>query len=240
MSQGYFYAMTIIFMLLGIIYQVVIGVCYQRMIQATDGISGTNNKLLRQCRERYVQCYKRNGGMSNTGVFVDKYVNRIKFMGMTMHFLKNLSVQLVLAGVFIAGFGIFRGMVEKKHLVDLLPFYIISLFGIYLFLSITSIVDMNGRKQILKTNLIDYLENDVLRGLEKNAIEETEETVKEKKQRESIFGKRSKVNQTLVAEKEEEKKHIEEEKKEIKPDDSVKLTSEDAKTLEEILRSLLV
>lgn len=240
MSQGYFYALTVIFMLLGIAYQIVIGVCYQRMIQATDGISGTNNKLLKQCRERYIQCYRRNSGMSNTAVFVEKYVNRIKFMGMTMHFLKNLSVQLVLAGVFVAGFGIFRGMVEKKHFVDLLPFYIISLFGIYLFLSVTSIVDMNGRRQILKTNLTDYLENDVLRGLERNTEQIPEEIVREKKQRESIFGKRNRMTETLAAEKEEEKKQAEKADAQTQNTDQVKLSTEDAKTLEEILRSLLV
>lgn len=232
MSQGYFYALTIIFMLLGISYQIVIGICYQRMIQATDGISGTNNNLIKQCRERYIQCYKRNQGMSNTSVFVEKYVNRIKFMGMTMHFLKNLSVQLVLAGVFIAGVGIFRGIMEKKHLIDVLPFYIISLFGIYLFLSITSIVDMNGRKQVLITNLIDYLENDVLRELVKQTNQEQEESEKEKKQRDSVFGKKNRIKDTLLAEKKEEIQKKEEE--------AVKLTEEDTKTLEDLLRTLFI
>ena len=93
MQQTIIFAISIIFMLLGILYQTMIGVCYQRMIQATDGISGTNNKLLKQCKERFVQCYQTNGGVSNIGAFVEKYVGRLKFMGMTMHFLKNLSIQ---------------------------------------------------------------------------------------------------------------------------------------------------
>ena len=50
----------------------------------------------------------------------------------------------MLAGVFVAGFGVFSGIVEGRRFVDMLPFYIISLFGIYLYLSALSIVDMPG------------------------------------------------------------------------------------------------
>lgn len=216
MTQEFFYVMTVVFILLGIMYQVVIGVCYQKMIQASDGISGTNNKLMTQCKERYVACYERNGGMSNTNVFVDKYVGRIKFMGLTIHFIKNLSMQLVLAGVFVAGFGIFRGMMEKRHISELLPYYIISLFGVYLFLSVTAVVDVNGRKQMLKANLIDYLENDVLIHLERE---------KEKKETEVV--EISKQNRK----KEEQPKA---------PSLKEQLTPEETKTLEELVRSLFV
>lgn len=53
--------LTIVFMALGILYQVAIGVIYQRMIQQADTLSGTDNKLLKQCKERFINCYKLNG-----------------------------------------------------------------------------------------------------------------------------------------------------------------------------------
>lgn len=166
MKQTVIFALSIIFMLLGILYQSMIGICYQRMIQATDGISGCNNKLLKQCKERFIQCHQLNGGVANVSAFVDKYINRIKFMGMTMHFMKNLSIQFMLAGVFIAGFGVCTGLISGAQILDLLPFYIICLFGIYLFLSVTSVVDIPARKQALKCNLTDYLENHIAKRLE--------------------------------------------------------------------------
>lgn len=183
MQQTIIFAISIIFMLLGILYQTMIGVCYQRMIQATDGIMGTNNKLLNQCRERFIQCYQTNGGVSNIKAFAEKYVGRLKFMGMTMHFLKNLSIQFMLAGVFVAGFGVCRGLISGSKLTDLLPFYISSLFGIYLFLSVVSVVDIPTRKQALLVNLTDYLENHVARRLEKGILEKErlENTIPQKK-----------------------------------------------------------
>ena len=149
--------LTLVFMAIGILYQVAIGVIYQRMIQQADTLSGTDNKLLKQCKERFINCYKLNGGVSNIPVFVDKYINRIRVLGMSINFMKHLSGQLMLAGVFVAGFGVFSGIIEGHRFVDLLPYYIISLFGIYLYLSAMSIVDMPGRRRMLKTNLTDYL-----------------------------------------------------------------------------------
>ncbi len=134
--------LTLVFMAIGILYQVAIGVIYQRMIQQADTLSGVDNKLLNQCKERFINCYKLNGGVANISVFVDKYINRIRILGMSINFMKHLSGQLMLAGVFIAGFGVFSGIIEGRRFVDLLPFYIISLFGIYLYLSAMSIVEI--------------------------------------------------------------------------------------------------
>ena len=74
-NQSLIMAIAIILMTIGVLYQIAIGVAYQRMIQATDTMLGTDNKLLKQCKERFIQCYKLNGGVSNIPIFVDKYIN---------------------------------------------------------------------------------------------------------------------------------------------------------------------
>ncbi len=47
--------LTLVLMAIGILYQIAIGVIYQRMIQQADTLSGTENKLLTQCKERFIQ-----------------------------------------------------------------------------------------------------------------------------------------------------------------------------------------
>lgn len=162
---------TVILLVIGILFQVIIGVVYQRMIQSADTLSGVESKLLTQCKERFVNSYKMNGGVPNISVFVDKFINRIKFCGMSVNFMKHLSGQLMLAGVFVAGFGVCKGIIEGIKFINLLPFYIVSLFGIYLYLSIVSMVDLQSRRQMLKTNLTDYLENTVAQRLEYGIME---------------------------------------------------------------------
>ena len=215
-DQSFIIVLTLVLMALGIAFQAAIGIIYQRMIQATDTLSGVENKLLTQCKERFVNCYKLNGGVSNIAVFVDKLMNRIRFMGMSMGFMKHLSGQLMLAGVFVAGFGVCKGIVEGISFISLLPFYIISLFGIYLYLSIVSIVDMPNRKQMLKTNLTDYLENTVAQRLEHGILE------------------KEKLMWELAQEKSEQPKE-----EDAPVEQRVSFSQEEARELEELLRSFI-
>lgn len=221
-NQSLIMAIAIILMTIGVLYQVAIGVAYQRMIQATDTMLGTDNKLLKQCKERFIQCYKLNGGVSNIPIFVDKYINRIRFMGMSVNFIKHLSGQIMMAGVFVAGFGVCKGIIEGKRFVDLLPFYIVSLFGIYLFLSISSIVDMPGRRKILKTNLTDYLENHIAERLE-HGIGDKEKLQWELEQEKETI--RKPRNTRAVYQEEQEENTF---------------TEKEAKELEELLKSFMM
>ncbi len=178
-DQRFLMITTIILMLLGVLFQVSIGIIYQRLIQATDTVLGADSNLLKQCRLKFIQSYQLNGGVSNISVFVDKFLNRLRFGGMSISFIQQLSKQLVMGGVLVAGFGVCKGIVDGTRLSSLLPFYIIVLFGMYLFFSISSIVDATGRRKVLKVNLTDYLENHIAerlnRGMEiKERLQEEE------------------------------------------------------------------
>lgn len=221
-NQSLIMAVSIVLMAIGVLYQAAIGVAYQRMIQATDTMMGTDNKLMKQCKERFIQCYKLNGGVSNIPIFVDKYINRIKFMGMSVNFIKHLSGQIMMAGVFVAGFGVCKGIIEGERFVDLLPFYIVSLFGIYLFLSISSIVDMPGRRQMLKTNLTDYLENHIAERLEHG------------------LGDKEKLQWELEQEKDTMKRYRTEDAPHELHVDEPAFTEKEAKELEELLKSFML
>lgn len=228
--------LTLVFMAIGILYQVAIGVIYQRMIQQADTLSGMDNKLLNQCKERFINCYKLNGGVANIPVFVDKYINRIRVMGMSITFMKHLSGQLMLAGVFVAGFGVCSGIIEGNKFIDLLPFYIISLFGIYLYLSVMSIVDMPGRRKMLKTNLTDYLENTVAQRLEHGILEKEKLLWELAQEKSTKTEKRSKTEIKAAEDVPEEEEYTENDKSEKK---TPVFSQEEAHELEELLRGII-
>ncbi len=233
-DHSFIMILTLVFMAIGILYQVAIGVSYQRLIQAADTLSGVESKLLGQCKERFVNCYKLNGGVSNIPVFVDKFSNRIRIMGMSISFMKHLSGQLMLAGVFVAGFGVCKGIVEGRKFVDLLPFYIISLFGIYLYLSVMSIVDMPNRRKMLKTNLTDYLENTVAQRLEHGMIEKEKLLWELAQERSSKAQKRGRPEDKIPEETVSTEDSQENTKKKVPV-----FSQEEAHELEELLRSII-
>ena len=139
--------------------RIALGLLYQNMIKESDNMASTENKMLKQCKLKFANCYQMSNGVANIPVFVDKFLNRMKWGPFTFETLYHLSGQAMLLSVVSAGVGICRSIMEGRTLGDILPFYIVSFFGLYLYFSISTVVDVKKKKRVLKVNLVDYLEN---------------------------------------------------------------------------------
>lgn len=157
-----FLKLSIFMITLSVICQIVAGVIYQSMIQETDNMAATENKLLKQCKLKFANCYELNGSVANIPVFVDKFINRIKIGFLTLPGLSSFAGQMMLLAVLLCGIGVYRRLVEGHYVIQLFPYYIVSLFGLYAYFSISSLVDIKGKREVLKTNIIDYLENHMM------------------------------------------------------------------------------
>ena len=62
----------------------------------------------------------------------------------------------MLLSVVSAGVGVCRSIVAGSTMGQILPFYIASMFGLYLFFSVSAIVDLKGKRRVLKINLVDH------------------------------------------------------------------------------------
>lgn len=145
----------------------------------------TTNKLLKQCKLKFSNCYQVNMGAVNVGIFVDKFLNRIRIGKLSLTSLGHLSGQFMLESVFVDGIGICKGIIEGMTLGGLLPYYIVSLFGLYIYFSVTSLVDIPGKRRILATSLVDYLENHMINHLsivKEHGIAAEQETVPKKEE----------------------------------------------------------
>lgn len=153
---------TVIMLLLlaaSILLRILPGAVYRRMIRETENMAATENKLLKQCKVKFTNCYQLNNGMANIPVFVDKFLNRMTLGPFSFDALYYLSGQVLLLSIVTAGIGICKSIVNGKGFLEILPFYIVSLLALYIFFSISGIVDVKGKRRILKVNLVDYLEN---------------------------------------------------------------------------------
>lgn len=157
---------VVLLLLLSIICQIMIGVLYQNMIKAADNMAVTQNRLLKQCKLKFANCYQLNDGVVNTVIYVDKFINRIRLGGISLIGLEHFAGQLMLLSVFCAGLGVCKGIIEGQSVGSLLPYYIVSLFGLYLYFSVSSMVDIAAKRKILKTSMVDYLENHMLNHLQ--------------------------------------------------------------------------
>lgn len=189
------------FLLLSIICQIVMGVIFQNMIKAVDHMSTTDNKLLKQCKLKYSNCYRLSGKLVNTSVFVDKYIQKIRVAGCSLCRLSHIAGQMMMLSVVLTGITICRSLAAGDTLFQIIPYYLSSILGLYLYFSVSGIVDIPGRQKILKTNLVDYLENHLAPRLEVEkeiAIQEGEKNREAKTEEEKPpVIKRAPVEQTI-------------------------------------------
>ena len=161
----------LILLFLSIICQISIGVLYHRLIRQAENMSATKNKSLQQLKLKFSSCCKLYEGVSNVPVFVDKYIHRIKIGWFPLSVLRHLSGQFVLLSILIAGIGSCRSIIRGESFINIVPYYIISFLGLYCYFAISSLVDISGKTELLRINLIDYLENHFEGRLEQAALD---------------------------------------------------------------------
>lgn len=149
----------VLFFTASIIVKTYLGVVYQNMIKEADNMAATNNRLLKQCKLKFANCYQLNNGVANIPVFVEKFMNRMKAGPFSFEVLDHLSGQAMLVSVICAGIGICRAIAASRMLIEILPFYVACFLGLYIFFSVNAVIDLKGKKTVLKVNLVDYLEN---------------------------------------------------------------------------------
>lgn len=157
--QNIFLTVVLLLMLSGIIIQIVIGVLYKNMMNEAEDMTETTNKALKSCKTKFTACYQMNKGVANVGVFVDKFISRLRIGRFKVNSMSHFSGQLMLLASLVAGIGIYLDIREGTYFFNLLPYYIICFLGLYLYFTVSGIVDIAGKRKMLKLYLVDYLEN---------------------------------------------------------------------------------
>ncbi len=164
---------TIIF--ISIILQMIIGNVLGRMVNEAENMASTENKQLKQCKLKFVNCYKLNEGMGNVTVFVERFLEKISIGKMKVTSIHRISGQLMLFSVLLSGIGAARGIVLGETIGQILPFYVIAFLGLYLYYVSTSFAGIEEKKLSLKFSLVDYLENHMV-----GRLKQTEEVLNQK------------------------------------------------------------
>lgn len=167
-----------------ILCQILIGVLYRRLIRETENMSATKNKSLQKLKLKFTSCRQLHETIPNVSVFVDKYINQLRIGRFPVSFFRHLSGQLTLLSVLVAGIGACLGIIRGESFLSIAPFYLISFFGLYLYFAASSLTDIPGKMGMLRTNLVDYLENHLAGRLEQTKLDMRlvgmEEDVKDK------------------------------------------------------------
>ncbi len=166
-------AMTIILLLASILCRFTLGIFLNSLIREAENMSTTQNRLLKKCKVKFRNCYKLNDGVPNISIFVDKFLSRLQIGRFSVDGVSHLAGQLMLLSIVTAGLGACKGIIDGKPIGEILPFYLMSFLGLYLYFSISGLVDLDGKRELLKVSLTDFLENHMAARLA--VLEESEE-----------------------------------------------------------------
>ena len=167
----YFIFVILTLLFCSILCQILPGVIYRRLIRETENMSATKNKSLQQLKLKFTSCRQLHETIPNVSVFVDKFLNQISLGKIPVSFFRHLSGQLTLLSVLVAGIGACICIVQEESFLTIAPFYLVSFLGLYLYFATASLVDLPGKASILRTNLIDYLENHLANRLEQTRLD---------------------------------------------------------------------
>ena len=140
------------FLGLSILVRLLLAGVYHTMIRETDNMAITNNRLLKQCKVKFINCYQLNCGVANIPVFVDKFLNRLSFWHLSFDAWYHLSGQFMLFSIVFAGIGISKGIMDGRMLGEILPFYIASFLGLYIYFSLSAMIDIKGDRKSTRLN----------------------------------------------------------------------------------------
>lgn len=166
-------AMTIILLLASILCRFTVGIFLNSLIREAENMSTTQNRLLKKCKVKFRNCYKLNDGVPNISIFVDKFLSRLQIGRFSVDGISHLAGQLMLLSIVTAGLGACKGIIDGKTFGEIIPFYLMSFLGLYLYFSISGLVDLDGKRELLKVSLTDFLENHMAARLA--VLEESEE-----------------------------------------------------------------
>ncbi|MDE7358228.1 MAG: hypothetical protein K2N39_02140, partial [Lachnospiraceae bacterium] len=116
-------------------------------------------------------CRQLHETIPNVSVFVDKFLNQISLGKIPVSFFRHLSGQLTLLSVLVAGIGACIGIIQEESFLTIAPFYLVSFLGLYLYFAAASLIDLPGKAGMLRTNLVDYLENHLANRLEQTRLD---------------------------------------------------------------------
>ena len=143
----------------GILVKMVVNFIYKKLIQASDNMAGSNNKLMKLMRLKFEACYKLKIGVNNVDIFVDKYVYKHKFCGIHLYTWENIGGQILMICMLIATVGAGLGLLYERGKTDVLLTFFVGIVCSFMLITFESLINLSAKRNLVRVNIKDYLEN---------------------------------------------------------------------------------
>ncbi|MDF2609919.1 MAG: hypothetical protein K0R92_1393 [Lachnospiraceae bacterium] len=144
---------------LGIIVKLILQIKYALLVKASDNMGTSKNKLTQTMKMKFESCYKLKIGVNNVDIFVDKHVYRHKFCGLYLSTWENIGGQVLILNLLIGSISSILGLIYECGKQQILGTFSVGIIIGGMLIFIDGLINIPGKKQLIRINMKDYLEN---------------------------------------------------------------------------------
>lgn len=157
-EQGAFLYVMLGVILVGLISTAASGRSYQRLIREADLMGTSEHQLLKYIKLKFSSYYTLGMQPRNSEALVEKYLDKYKTLGIPLRIWEKLPR---LAEVLILAIGAW-GCVwhyRRDSVMSSVTLVLMSFIGVLVMEIFKTLSDCPGRRKMLKTDMMDYLDN---------------------------------------------------------------------------------
>lgn len=144
---------------IGVLLKFVLSRIYSSLIKASENMGSAKNKLTQLMKLKFETFYKLKIGVNNVDIFVDKYVYHHKFCGILLSTWENLCGQVLMICLLIGSVGSILGLIYECGKTQILSVFSVGIIASGLLIIYDGILNLSGKKELIRLNMKDYLEN---------------------------------------------------------------------------------
>ncbi|MDE7325651.1 MAG: hypothetical protein K2N63_05130 [Lachnospiraceae bacterium] len=143
----------------GAVLKVLLSAYYNRQLHWTQKMDKARKKWLVRMRQDYEDCMDENGRVNNVDIFVDKYIEGKKFMGILLSTWDKIGGQAwILCAGLLAVSAVSSVFYQVEREAVLFTFFI-GTWTVIVDIVVDNIANLGEKKKQIKRNLVDYFEN---------------------------------------------------------------------------------
>lgn len=150
---------TLAFCALGVAVNGILWCTYVKLIRAAKDMGHSEHRLMKALCKRFETCYQLKIGVPDVPVFVDKYVRHHRVLGLHLLAWESVSNLCMLLAMMTALGGAVWAMAGN---LDPHIFYgslLAGVFGNGILLAFDCFYNIRGKRELLRTDIIDFLGN---------------------------------------------------------------------------------
>lgn len=143
----------------GILMKLTVQILYSRLLRASESMGTSKNKLAQNMKKKFEAYYKLKLGVNNVDIFVDKHFFHYKFSGIFLSTWENLCGQVLVLSLLTGAIGTILGLIYECGKNQILSTFSVGILTCGLLIFLEGAVNPTGKKEMIRINMKDYLEN---------------------------------------------------------------------------------